>query len=1193
MFLTKRQFVIKMLKKWVKNSKFDTYLCTSKYLIVMTKKLFQSTILILFLAISINSYSQPLIGTYIISNNPADVNVNYATIEAAVADVSSKGVSGPVIFNIKLGVYIERITIGYIPGISAANRVVFQSASGNPQDVTLTPPKDNNYDPNKTLKEQIADVQKKTMNNHYVLRLDAAQYVSIKNISINNSGLVFQTGLHICKLTRFIIIDGCNISIGPPISTGAEATSGVESAAILIANKDETNINDFTIFQPGNNAQDLTLINNTLSGGQFSVFWDQFGQYTYNNLVQGNIFQTPENRALAMGSIWNSKIKGNIIHTTVESQGGAQGIAIELVSCRNTTVEGNSIQGSFLNAIRLGLYNVNCNIFNNMISKSGVAPRSVDPPEEVLGSGKYWVHSGIFINGSSSINIANNTVLHTNNATPVEGGEGEDLTPYNVYILGGSGIRIINNNLVNTAEGILIAIHSSGYVTQCDYNNLKTNGLYITKVNNVGYVNLADYKTFTSYGDKSLVVDPEFLSNNDLHTFKSELNAKAIKLPYVTEDFDGEPRDETAPDIGADEFIVDLFDLAVTDISTIKTGNLLEIALEMTNNGRSSLIDSQVQFQYSVDNGSMWTTAQNHTITSLLNTYDTENFTFTLKHDVLEKENKLCVRLVNSSLPSDTVFSNNVFCKTICTTTAYKKEVKSVNNATNICSGSAIKFYVEDNTKSVYWLKSTDSINYSAAQNPTNDTLVLNPTTKVFVKALISSGSCGFDTSLVAKAEVFSDPELEISIATLNNLICAGSEAVVYLDGVPLDATREWYTIDQNDNYTVISGQIQDTLKYVISQDQEFGAVITYGQCQTELVKSITINTNSEPTPDVTISNQKDTVCIGEETSISLANLPTSYSIIWEQSIDELEYNEIQDSTNNILNVEVSENTFYRATIIYGDCMQSIQVETEIKTNSEIAPNGLIVAENETVCGEEKVKVYLAQQTELDFAWYYSTDSIEFELLPSQTTDSVKGYFSGVNYFKAIISAGICSDELETNVIETNHFFRPVGSFSYFDSVLTHQDLEFVNSSVYADSLIWLVNGDPASTDTNLVYSFTDTGLVEISLLLISTNCGTDTTSYFMYVSENPNPPASVENLVFDKDIELYPNPTSGVVQLNLNGQNIKSVKVYSVLGKLMTESTTKTNGYELNLSRVNSGVYFVKITGFNNETLTKRVVKL
>ena len=76
-------------------------------------------------------------------------------------------------------------------------------------------------------------------------------------------------------------------------------------------------------------------------------------------------------------------------------------------------------------------------------------------------------------------------------------------------------------------------------------------------------------------------------------------------------------------------------------------------------------------------------------------------------------------------------------------------------------------------------------------------------------------------------------------------------------------------------------------------------------------------------------------------------------------------------------------------------------------------------------------------------------------------------------------------------------------------------------------------------------------------------------------------------DLVNALTFKIFPNPTSSYIQIEGLNQDLKEVKIYSVLGKLEKQSKNS----RINLSELSNGVYFVNITTLNNQNVTKRVI--
>ena len=77
-------------------------------------------------------------------------------------------------------------------------------------------------------------------------------------------------------------------------------------------------------------------------------------------------------------------------------------------------------------------------------------------------------------------------------------------------------------------------------------------------------------------------------------------------------------------------------------------------------------------------------------------------------------------------------------------------------------------------------------------------------------------------------------------------------------------------------------------------------------------------------------------------------------------------------------------------------------------------------------------------------------------------------------------------------------------------------------------------------------------------------------------------------------DITLYPNPANNEVNLKWSQQEDVSVRIYNALGKLMYygKEVNLFNGFKIDVSSFNSGVYFVKMNSAKGEITKKLILK-
>ncbi len=88
-----------------------------------------------------------------------------------------------------------------------------------------------------------------------------------------------------------------------------------------------------------------------------------------------------------------------------------------------------------------------------------------------------------------------------------------------------------------------------------DYNNYKCSGTYLANYAGSNNADLAAWQTLSSKDATSISADPVFASATDFHLGSSSpLINKAIPIFSIITDIDGDPRDPSTPDIGADVY---------------------------------------------------------------------------------------------------------------------------------------------------------------------------------------------------------------------------------------------------------------------------------------------------------------------------------------------------------------------------------------------------------------------------------------------------------------------------------------------------------------------------------------------------------------------------------------------------------------------------------------------------------------
>lgn len=149
-------------------------------------------------------------------------------------------------------------------------------------------------------------------------------------------------------------------------------------------------------------------------------------------------------------------------------------------------------------------------------------------------------------------------------------------------------------------------------------------------------------------------------------------------------------------------------------------------------------------------------------------------------------------------------------------------------------------------------------------------------------------------------------------------------------------------------------------------------------------------------------------------------------------------------------------------------------------------------------------------------------------------------------------------------------------------------DVAFTDASSYNGagtlSYSWDFSDGSTSIDQNPIYTFADSGTYNVCLSI--TDGGTCSDQFCDDVVITT--PSGISN-ISDSELSIYPNPTSNVLNIRLDGNF--HVEVYNLLGAVVAERNYNSFA-ELDLSNNPAGVYVVKITDSIGRTTTKQIQK-
>jgi len=187
--------------------------------------------------------------------------------------------------------------------------------------------------------------------------------------------------------------------------------------------------------------------------------------------------------------------------------------------------------------------------------------------------------TGMNVAALSSALIANNMIQATNNSTVMSTPISVSMVFNSLNTTGGAatlncggtnpGSLTLENNVLSNSGGNYPLALSSGIteLNVCDYNDLFSTGANLAQISGTPYATLAAIRGVTGQDAHDVNISPAFTSQTDLHTMAPGLDGKATPIAAVLDDIDGQLRNATTPDIGADEFTIGSTDVTPPNTS--------------------------------------------------------------------------------------------------------------------------------------------------------------------------------------------------------------------------------------------------------------------------------------------------------------------------------------------------------------------------------------------------------------------------------------------------------------------------------------------------------------------------------------------------------------------------------------------------------------------------------------------------
>lgn len=765
-----------------------------------------------------------LSGTFTIGGTTPD----YATFTDAVTDLNALGVCGPVVFNARNGTYTEQISLGQIVGTSATNTVTFQSESGVNTDVVLT------------------WASSTGIANNYTVQLDGSDHVTFQNLTVQRTGTsTYAKVFDFAGDASYNTIQG-NIVVG---RTGS-ASSLTNNSVIACNDGGNTgNINN-------------TISNNQITGGNAGVYWEG-GSSTYpaDLTISGNTFACYQ-YGIYLKYVNEAEIQSNTITDGASTSAGTIGIyAFHVDGVFN--IQGNAIilkanantTGLDLNACTGG-YSAIGVISNNMVSVGS------NSSESSSGAGDGTGYSeGVYMNGTSYKNIFYNSFLST--STNPTTGRGFYINGYS-----DANVHLRNNIFAQNGGGFAFYNSVTSAIVSSDYNDFYApGGLFAHWGADVA--DLAALQSASGMDANSVSNNPGFVSNTDLHVVAgSGIDGLAAVLS-ITNDIDGDARDGSTPDIGADEYDNTL--PIVTLDADVNTGTeAAGTVITLTATASFAVTGDQTVDLAITGTGITGTdyTLSGVTIT-ILDGQTTGSVTFTVLNDT-DAEGPEVATATISNPTSGIVISISGDSEDLIIVDDDICEIEDMDGGSIGSSSYGTSTYVKNSGAIVYgWVNGIRETSTANTHNGSTYAIRLQDATGSEFTATITDGGISTFSAYVRRWDSSPDPDYTVEYSTDNG---SSWNYVTTLNNVWFNNTDDYKELTFAVNAASVSGNSADDIIVRIIRNGGERIIIddiTWGCYATNPVVSLGISPSSGTEDDettITLTATADSPVSGDQT---------------------------------------------------------------------------------------------------------------------------------------------------------------------------------------------------------------------------------------------------------------------------------------------------------------------------------------
>ncbi len=312
--------------------------------------------------------------------------------------------------------------------------------------------------------------------------------------------------------------------------------------------------------------------------------------------------------------------------------------------------------------------------------------------------------------------------------------------------------------------------------------------------------------------------------------------------------------------------------------------------------------------------------------------------------------------------------------------------------------------------------------------------------------------------------------------------------------------------------------------------------------------------THANNAPNLTLNASANSICSGDQLFLSMSGANT---YTWSTGVNTATM--VDYPTSNTTYTGIGRNTL-------SGCTATVSHQVVVKQS----PNLVVFGFPNTVCAGQSANIQATGAN--TYAWNNSATTSNIKVSPlSSTGYSVIG--TGLNGCSAIQSIFITVLNNPTVQAFTSEPQICIGETATLTGIGA-SNYQWTAPSLFVNTNNAVVLGSILGTTTYTLIGTDINGCVGTATVNLKVNACTS-------IAEN-----NLNNIEFS----IYPNPSTGEINIVSGNNTIDKIEVLDVTGKVIKESTSNSHSTKLDLSDLSNGVYYIKASGVNQNQITKLI---